>query len=73
MINALGKIEDSMRLLWDKIKLLFEWIPKTTMSIGVITVFLLSVYSEHLAKAFAAIGTISAVIWALLSSGNKVS
>jgi len=61
MIVSLEKIEDFIKSLWAKIKSF----PRITLSLAIIIIFLLSVYSENLAKAFAAIGTISAVIWAL--------
>jgi hypothetical protein len=65
MNSILEFTEDFLKYVWIKMKPLFERIPKTFLSIGILAIFIISVKSGDYAKAFAAIGTISAVIWAL--------
>ena len=65
MNSILELIENILTDVWIRLKSLFEWIPKTVLSLSIIAVFIISVNSGDYAKAFAAIGTVSAVIWAL--------
>jgi hypothetical protein len=67
-------IEDLESTIRDYFRYLFSIIqvfPCISAIIFLVVVFLLSAYSENLAKAFAAIGTISAVIWALYHQALK--
>jgi drug/metabolite transporter superfamily protein YnfA len=65
MNNILELIENTLTDVWIRLKSLFTWIPKTVLSLSILTIFIISVNSGDYAKAFAAIGTVSAVIWAL--------
>jgi hypothetical protein len=65
MFHLIQQIENIIKSFFIKIKAYIEAFPHFLILFFILLIFSLSAYFDSLAKAFAAVGTIAAVIWAL--------